>query len=72
MQLRIYSTTQPFENKQGELTQGYFVVKTYKGNIQHICVYGKAGKDIGDYVDVRYSMNKEKYFIANENQNEHN
>jgi len=72
MQLRIYSTTQPFKNKQGEMSQGYFVVKTYKGNIQHICVYGTAGKEIGDYVDVRYSRIKKTFFIANEKQNEHN
>lgn len=72
MQLQIYSTTKPFANKQGEQLQGYFVVKVYEGNIQNICVYGPAGKNIGDFVDVKYSRNKEKYFIANEKQNEHN
>lgn len=72
MKLRVYSTTEPFENKKGELTQGYFFVKTYKGSVQHLCLYGTAGKEIGDYVEVKYSRINNKFFIANENQNENN
>ena len=65
MKLRIYSTTAPFKNKDGQELQGYYFATNFGGEVKHMCLYSESGLNIGDYAEVGRSKNTGNYFIAN-------